>query len=122
MPVKHINFEEGRQTIRDRLKTRDWWLFPVINQELTETVVEIKRRFYSGDNAVLYDTFFVLAPTPEVPWLGMTLCSKSCMSAAQLSEVIGQKIPDDTSQDVILTGDTPVSVMLWIYMNLVHGR
>jgi hypothetical protein len=113
-----LNFtttKQGYEFLQARLDTGEWWLIPVATLPAGMFVNEVVERFYTGDNELLLDVILVHQPTPRIRHLPLVLASKSCMSKAQLEELVGKKLPDG---EMIVHASTPFSVLRWLVFTL----
>jgi hypothetical protein len=76
---------------------------------------EIVPRFYSGKDPALCNLVLLPVGLSDVPILALLLASKTCMTRADLSELFGVTLPEDSNADLLVPATTPLSAMVWLW-------
>lgn len=111
--------DECVNLIRERVRSRQWWVIVSASPCGSILANAIERKFYSGDNSQFFDAVMVPAQSEAMPALAaLFFARKQEMSPEQLSELLRGMIDNapavDGSQDLLLTPDTPVSFLQWL--------
>ena len=98
--------------IKQKLKSRNWWLMLACSPRSLQLVAEIEDRYYKQYQGT-GKSGFIMGPLGghTIGWIFMA--HKSCMSPEQLSALMGFDIGDGSS-DVIVAADTPADVISWL--------
>ena len=105
---------EAMRFLKDRLATNEWWIIPIASDEAADWATELRNRFYTGDNSLLFDLLALTPMLPDLPVLLVALASKSCLTSAQLGAHTGTPVLSDGTRDVLIASTTPVVVVCWL--------
>jgi len=90
LPLSRQRLEDLREMVRDKLLSRDWWLF-LPGLEGMQTVKEIELSFYSGSNCPI--SFFEEHVTPfnKLGVYGFAFGYKKRLTARRLASFLRQQ-------------------------------
>ena len=99
--VSLLSEDDGIALIRQRLRSRKWWMLLGIDNHSTGWMSAIESRFYSGKKGRDFDLVMVIAPGRAV--IGVALAKKTRMSPSQLSAFIAKESGQPPMNDELLT-------------------
>lgn len=99
MGIDLIDDKQIKQLLKDRLRSREWWLFIAPDMRGNELMAIIEKRFYSGDaNA---DFELIMQMHQELGLYAIVLAKKSHLPKAKLAKLIGVTVEELAERDVI---------------------
>ena len=98
--------DEVREMLKARIESKEWWLFPVVDDEAGMLEV-IEATYYSGEAGV---DFEMVAGGPTV-----AMARKSRMSPEQLAEIVQQFVKENVDPEQLKDHDVfPLLPPEWV--------
>jgi hypothetical protein len=100
--------EDGYDFVRERIKSREWWVILIASEKSADMARAIEENFYTDGNNNRFEV--VLGDFDRLP-VAICFANKSEMSRQRLGEMVGIDVPEE--KDFIATPDIPFKVLRW---------